>query len=594
MTGKTAIRVAVPVKLARLKVWVDKGRYWSAVDKLILWALAQKSRSAAELSVQAGIPARLITEIILRMMRFGWIEFSAGPSGSSFRATEAGREAIETFETLPPMTRRTSRRVSFVLEPVAWRAFGLRDLKPYRTSEIEAIEHDHDVRRVVTDGDWRQLTSLDIYTAADEVLPDDEQLSSIDYAGSETLDQFALFTVLGEAIKGLPPKPPEQLVRAIRHAAKQKRGSAVNVRAVRPSRAGMSTSEISCEPIRPEDVLLSGTDHRDLLVLILRQARYGFVLHTTFLREDAFAKLQDEIKRAAKRGVAIDIFWGADGSEATRKANLEAAIAINLRIGNDPDMRGRVRVHLHSTRSHAKLVIADAGGRSASEYVAVVGSCNWLYSGFNRVETSVVLRQPHAVAAVAQEMAELVFDVAKSSTISADLTATARTLRSHAGSTGSAKVRLVRGDDHAKLMRLARETATRAIMVGGDRLGLAAEARTIIPMMAAAKRSVVGTICYSKPSGPVSRRDAQDLQDTAAAAGVRLLQIENRELHGKFLLWDDDHLIVTSLNWSSADTRADAPQGEIGLYMHSPGLADNVRLRLEADWPALAPVDDRP
>lgn len=141
-----------------------------------------------------------------------------------------------------------------------------------------------------------------------------------------------------------------------------------------------------------------------------------------------------------------------------------------------------------------------------------------------------VLRQPHAVAAVAQEMAELVFDVAKSSTISADLTAIARTLRTHAVPTGSAKTRLVRGDDRAKLMRLARETAVRSIMVGGDRLGLAAEARTIIPMMAAAKRSVEGTICYSKQSGPVSRRDAQDLQWEVSVVGRRSSDRDEPEL----------------------------------------------------------------
>jgi cardiolipin synthase A/B len=137
-------------------------------------------------------------------------------------------------------------------------------------------------------------------------------------------------------------------------------------------------------------------------------------------------------------------------------------------------------------------------------------------------------------------------------------------------------------------MRMARETATQAIMVGGDRLGLAAEARTIIPMMAAAKRSVEGTICYSKPSGPVTARDARELKNVAAAAKVRLLQIEHRELHGKFLLWDDDHLVVTSLNWSSADTRSDAPQAEIGLYVHSPGVAKYVRCRLQEGWPILA------
>jgi cardiolipin synthase A/B len=592
MATRSAIRVAVPVKLARLKVWVDKGRHWSAVDKLILWSLAQKPRSAAELADEAGIPTRLVIEIILRMMRFGWIEFAAEPSGASFRATEAGREVIETFETLPPMTRRSSRRISFVMEPVTLHAFGLRDLKPYRPAEIDMIERDHDVRRIVAEGDWRQLSSLDLYSAVDEVLPDDEQLSTIDYGSSETFDQFALFTVLGDAIKGLPPNPPGQLVRAIKQAAKQRPGNVVTVRTVKPAPVAATRGELRCEPIRPDDIILSGPEHQDLLVQILRQARSTFVMHTTFLREVAFAKLQDEFRRAAKRGVAIDIFWGADGEEKSRKNNLEAAIAVNLRIGNDPDLRGRGRVHLHSTRSHAKLVIADAAGRSASEFVAVIGSCNWLYSGFNRVETSVVVRQPHAVAMVAEEIAELVFDVAKSSTISADLTAIARTLRTHAAPIGPAMIRVVKGDDHSALMRLARETAVRAIMVGGDRLGLAAEARTMIPMMAAAQRSVEGTICYSKPSGPVTAGDARELQKVAASANVRLLQIEHRELHGKFLLWDDDHLVVTSLNWSSADTRSNAPQAEIGLYICSPGVAENVRRRLQEGWPALASDDE--
>jgi cardiolipin synthase len=274
-------------------------------------------------------------------------------------------------------------------------------------------------------------------------------------------------------------------------------------------------------------------------------------MHTTFLRESAFADLQDEFRRAAKRGVAIDIFWGADGDERSRLSNLEAAIAVNHRIGAEHDLRGRARVHLYSTRSHAKLLVADATGRSEGEFVAVVGSCNWLYSGFNRVEASVVLRHPHAVASVAQEFAELAFGAATSSVVAADLTTMARTLRTHAASDGEARLQIVRSDEHAALMRLARETAETSIMVGGDRLGLAAEARTLIPMMVAAKRSVQGVICYSKPSGPVTKQDARDLEAVAGAAGVRLVQIRDRELHGKFLLWDDDHVVITSLNWSS-------------------------------------------
>ncbi|QGM99816.1 phospholipase D-like domain-containing protein [Methylocystis parvus] len=593
MSGKNAVRVAVPVKLARLRVWVDKGRHWSGVDRLILWALAAEPSTAGELAKVARIPARLIAEIILRMMRFGWVELAAAPKGASFRATEAGREVVETFATLPPVTRRIARRISFSMEPFAWRAYGLRDLKPYRSGEIESIERGHDVRRVVIDGGWGRLSSLKLYAAADQVLADDEELSSVDYSASDTVDQFALFTVIGDSIKGLPPDPAEQLVSAIRRAAKEnKPGAALTIKP--PRRAIISTDAgniVRTVPIRPDDIVLSGQDHRDRLIEILRQARSRLIMHSTFLREGAFIELQAEFARAAKRGVRIDIFWGADRDESDRTANLEAAIAINHRITADQNLRGRARVHLYTTRSHAKLLIADATGRAADEFVAVVGSCNWLYSGFNRVEASVVLRHPHAVAQVAQECAELIFDVATSSETASDLTSLARTLRTHTAPEGDAELRLIRGDDHAELMRLARETAEKSIMVGGDRLGLAAEARTIIPMMAAAKRSVQGLICYSKPSGPVTQKDAKDLATLAGSVGVRLLQIRDRELHGKFLLWDDDHLVITSLNWSSADTRFDSPLGEIGVYIKSPGVADNIRRRLIEGWPSLDPQE---
>jgi phosphatidylserine/phosphatidylglycerophosphate/cardiolipin synthase-like enzyme len=589
MSGNNAVRIAVPVKLARLRVWVDKGRHWSGVDRLILWALAVEPSTASELAKVARIPARLITEIILRMMRFGWVELAAAPKGASFRATEAGREVVETFETLPPVTRRVPRRVSFTIEPFAWCAYGMRDLKPYRPTEIETIEREHDVRRIVIDGGWGRFSSLDLYNAADQVLADDEELSSIDYAASDTLDQFALFTVMGNSIKGLPQDPAEPLVAAIRRAARDaKPGAAMTMQPLRrPTTQQSGVGVIAAALVQPDDIVLSGSDHRDRLIEILRQARSRLIMHSTFLREDAFAELQEEFKRAAKRGVVIDIFWGADRDERDRTANLEAAIAINHRIGADPDLRGRARVHLYTTRSHAKLLVADATGRADGEFVAVVGSCNWLYSGFNRVESSIILRHPHAVASVAQEFAELVFDIATSSMVAADLTTLVRTLRARTTSGGEAKLRIVRGDEHAGLMRLARETANKSIMAGGDRLGLAAEARTIIPLMAAAKRSVKGIICYSKPSGPVTRQDATDLEALARSAGVQLVQILDRELHGKFLLWDDDHLVITSLNWSSADTRSDAPQGEIGLYINSPSIASNFRQRLIEGWPTL-------
>ncbi len=360
------IRVAVPVKLARLRVWVDKGRHWSGVDRLVLWALSVQPQTAANLAADACLPARLVNEIILRMMRFGWVELAAARKGAAFRATRAGREAIETFDVLPPVIKRTARRVSFVMEPFEWRAFGLRDLKPYRPSELDTIERDHDVRRIIVDGGWGNMSAHDLYGAVDQVLTDDEELSSVDFNASATLDQFALFTIVGDKIKGLPLDAPSNLVNALhRAAAGTEAGAGIRARSTRrPASARAElTGPVSTPPINPSDLILTGPDHRELLLDVLRHARERVVMHSTFLREAAFLELEDEFRRAAKRGVRIDMFWGAAKDEKSRTANLEAAIAINHRIGTDHHLRNRARVHLYSTRSHAKLLIADRGSR---------------------------------------------------------------------------------------------------------------------------------------------------------------------------------------------------------------------------------------
>lgn len=60
-----------------------------------------------------------------------------------------------------------------------------------------------------------------------------------------------------------------------------------------------------------------------------------------------------------------------------------------------------------------------------------------------------------------------------------------------------------------------------------------------------------------------------------------LSEVDEAVLHGKFLLWDDDDAVITSLNWSSAGTRADNPWSEIGIHLQMPGIAQLIRQRLE-------------
>lgn len=70
--------------------------------------------------------------------------------------------------------------------------------------------------------------------------------------------------------------------------------------------------------------------------------------------------------------------------------------------------------------------------------------------------------------------------------------------------------------------------------------------------------------------------DAADL----AKRGLRLQQIE--ELHGKFLLWDDESFAATSFNWlSTAVDGARARGAEFGLLVEGAQLRQKFAERLE-------------
>ena len=59
-------------------------------------------------------------------------------------------------------------------------------------------------------------------------------------------------------------------------------------------------------------------------------------------------------------------------------------------------------------------------------------------------------------------------------------------------------------------------------------------------------------------------------------------------LHGKFVAWDSDNLVVTSLNWGSASSDADFPQAEIGVHVEAGGIADGAVAQLQVIFPEIA------
>src|SRR5204862_524455 len=63
-----------------------------------------------------------------------------------------------------------------------------------------------------------------------------------------------------------------------------------------------------------------------------------------------------------------------------------------------------VRAHAFSTKSHSKMVVADDG---RGGWNAIVGSCNWLSSGFTSTEVSLRMQDPLAVSDVMETLSQM-------------------------------------------------------------------------------------------------------------------------------------------------------------------------------------------
>jgi cardiolipin synthase len=243
-------------------------------------------------------------------------------------------------------------------------------------------------------------------------------------------------------------------------------------------------------------------------------------------------------------------------------------------------LRERIRIHLRSTGSHSKLIIADDG---EGGYTAVVGSCNWLYTGYDRFELTLRLQEPALVADVMDRFSALVAKPGFRPEIGAELFIIARKMRERDAVGGSHQARIITGAAHEAILREASGAPAGRFVVASDKLGNSAFPNAIIPAeVAAAALKASPIVIYGKVTG----KDASEMTHDVRERGVRLLCV-SKGFHAKFLLWGNDDAVITSLNWCSWTTNADAPNGEIGFHVRRTGIARDLEMRLKLIWPEL-------
>ncbi|WP_189341590.1 phospholipase D-like domain-containing protein [Mesorhizobium sp. M2A.F.Ca.ET.042.01.1.1] len=497
-------------------------------------------------------------------------------AGIEFKITPEGL-VVTKFDSLPTEPRRLSRSINFVVDQLTGAVFRTRDL-PFLHQHM--VEERAKYETVV----WIQRPERPVLEGAralvDALFQDDEMFVAMDNYGDRLMDRWALVTVRDGQPEGLTPRAPKPLVEAIVEAAKRAEkgkapGESHTVFLPQPieltARANLPIHQVH---FSTNDIILGGSDHETALLSVLSKARHRVVIHSTFIAEDRFTHLLPHIKRALASGATVDILWGQDGEAKKRKSTL--AVVQKIRAFVEDQKIDNLRVHPFSTTSHSKIILADDG--SPEKLLAIIGSCNWLYSGFTSFEASVRLRDPKVVADVADLLAELSRgSLGHWTELTSDLTAIATTQREKPSSSGKTSLAIVQGQQHAGLVLNARDECRSRLFVTSHKFSDVGRSAILAPALAAAQANGVEVdIYYGEPSGKATGTDVAEMTIDASKLGAKIRPVRNPMLHAKMLIWDDDAAVISSQNWLSSDPAEDNPLQEIGVVIRSSGVGKNV------------------
>lgn len=559
----------LPVFRVSLGYSVTFGRRWSVLEHLLLVDLSETNSSVAQLSARANLPERLVVEALINLMRASWIEVRTTDDVALFSVTEVGRKRAKD-QTLKAELKSRVRRMSLCMDRItgSWFPADGVDL----ISERELPADADDLEALIStmnpqNGEVRELLELE----------NDEAFERFEARTRSPAKLYARVTVsLGE-ISGLPEVPWRLKEEIYRHAEIDP-----------PSQEARSVplegqlSDAFMENITDDSFIVGGPAHLKALQEILAKAKSHVIIHSCFLHPEVLAKLAPAFEAAAERKVRVDLLWGlvVDPEDAKTRQPIDRSIAEIEKLSARG--RGRVTLSAKTSTSHLKAIVADSGPDGRWE--VVVGSCNFLSSWFDLFELSARVGNPAVVGRIVGQLVDAQLPasggwsplVKRLNAVWNDIRRIARSGRTE----GTHRIQLILDRDHYAVVRRARDAHVQSIATGCDLFGMAAETTILTPLETAARLGKDVTLYYRRPSVTLTQQVKEPSADELSSRGLKLIQVCN--LHGKFLSWGDDAVVVTSFNWLSTAVGARARGAELGLMIEGPGaatlLADKMKL----------------
>jgi phosphatidylserine/phosphatidylglycerophosphate/cardiolipin synthase-like enzyme len=562
----------IPVFKLACSYPVSLGRRWSVIEHLLLVKLAQEKLSLDQITRISKLPRRLVIEALINLLRAGWIEMRSTDQTVLFGTTPAGaRRASE--EDLPVQVNHAVKWASLCVDRLTGAWFRSDDLQLVYRDDLPRDAELVDPR--LHSFEPRDLPRELLYLSADEALEPAEP------SFRTPSRPYARVDVTFDRIEGLPGYSPLDLQSEIAAESEKRQTSP------RPLSFRVAVQDDPGEVrvhIAEKDIAVGGEAHWEFVTSALERAKSTVIIHSCFLHPEVVGRLVPHFEKAARRKVRVELLWGlVHDPEDTekRKAIPDSEKALE---GIAKAVRSRVQMSTISSRSHSKMILYD--DKSSGDWVAIVGSCNWLSSWYDAIDVSLRVANAQLVGLLLNRLIATQQPAAGGwPPLSTRLNRVWQQVRLHRGKpNGDHKLRLISDNEHYAIVTAARDAAIESsppadIVVGCDLYGLSAETAVLTPLETAAAAGCGVTLLYQRPSRYLEEEGRRPDAVACARRGLFLERID--KLHGKFLICGDDEFTVSSFNWlSTALDGTRSRNAEFGLLVAGKHVARLLRKRL--------------
>lgn len=596
------IFVKVPFGYGTFRLKILRSQKWGAIDLMILISLIGKPKTSQQLSLESCLPRQLIVEILIPLMKAGWVEIVNSDSEFLFALTDRGK-AVSGNEELPSNQEPMSVVRSFLIDPLTGNCYRFEKKKRkqnyliYKNSKASSLAKQYGNNctelKVKLPKFSPKLTEIlnCLPNENEEVVGIEDEY--IKQSFSDSLRYMLACVDNEDQVSGVPDISTE-LRGAIIEAAKNQRKILVeNASATIPLRHRGNTFEVNSlehhfkareVDINRVKVISGGDEHRQHLISSIKNAHTRLIIHSTFINPATVEAILAELLESGRKRTKIDILWGQTEPDQANKVQqynelVRTIDSFQQRV-NLEGLSTQINFHTTPTGSHSKFVITD---EADGLWSITVGSCNWLSSGFNRFEASVQIKDLSLVADclnIASDLATGRYGVPN--ILSRDLAMEASRIYKISENTlpsgeNTVKAQVLTSAEHHSAIKQASDSATESFFICSHRFSFAAERPILTPLLAARKANpnLSIKVAYGRPSSTMKNRDVKSVNEELQKLGFQITKADDPQIHAKFVIWDQTNLIVSSLNWLSASSKGHE-FSELGVYLSGANFGEKL------------------